>query len=153
MIKTTGVRVALATLGATAATVAMLAAPASAATNGAAAAGSGKSAVTVTGRVAATSTSVTIPGVAYASVTGVTPQTIQGSCGGKPNWVHLYTVYNGTLCFGYTGSWSWLPNMPTYRICWGNNYGRSAYTTANGIRYYNWIAIDGWSGNGTCSLT
>jgi hypothetical protein len=145
MITMAGGRRALATLGMTAAIVAALAAsPASAATNGSAAA--------VTGKAATASTSVTVGGVTITAKSDslVTPQIVESSCGGKPNWVHLYTVYNGHLCFGYTGSISFLPNMPAYSICWGNNYGRSAYTVSNGIRYYNWIAIDGWSGNGTC---
>jgi hypothetical protein len=143
-----GIVRALAAFGATTVTVAMLAgpaAPASAATGG--------STVTVTGEtVTTTFTLHSGHKVIATSTNGVTPQIIEGSCGGKPNWVHLYTVYDGDLCFGYTGSWSWLPYEEAYGICWGNNYGRQQYTVSAGIRFYHWIAIDGWSGSGTCSL-
>ena len=93
------------------------------------------------------------PGCGYRT-NGVVPQIEEASCGGRPHWVHLYTL-SGDYSFGYTGTYRIAYNN-SYDICFGNNYGSYTYSDngngdGDGYSWVRSITINGWSGNATCS--
>lgn len=144
------VRAGLATFAATAAVVATLAAPASAATD------SPTGTATATGKTM--TTTLTLPSghqIIATSTNGVAPQIVRSSCGGKPNWVHLYTTYDGDICFGYTGTYRFNPAEEADDICFGNNSGGVGLdpNPYDGVHLFvKSITITGWSGNDTCYI-
>jgi hypothetical protein len=56
------------------------------------------------------------------SAVPVSPDILQRSCSGRPNWVHLYLSNGSSLCYGYTGV-IYHEYWQATGMCAGNNYG------------------------------
>jgi hypothetical protein len=94
------------------------------------------------------------------------PDVVERSCSGNPNWVHLYLSNGSTDCFGYTGVIS-NEYWQSTELCSGNNYGY-VYWQVAGYNYssefsegdyINWgspgayvyeIELEGYSGSDSC---
>jgi hypothetical protein len=100
------------------------------------------------------------------SAVPVSPDILERSCSGRPNWVHLYLSNGSTLCFGYTGV-IYHEYWQATAMCAGNNYGYVDWavggydyvTRFSQGDYIGWgspgayvyeIEILGWSGSDHC---
>jgi hypothetical protein len=99
------------------------------------------------------------------------PAGVSASCAGRPNWVHLYLVWD-LACVGFTGSTTPINASVISGWCGGNNYGSifglSKYNAFRAYRFHQgttiahfysltsgalWVPtvyISGWAGNETC---
>jgi hypothetical protein len=101
--------------------------------------------------------------VSEGRISTISPDISEQSCSGRGTWVHFY-VAGGARCFGGTGTI--ITNFQSDEICAGNNSGSFKYTYAgqrNTQSFFpgfywafphsftiNSVTITGWSGNYQC---
>lgn len=86
---------------------------------------------------------------------------------GRATWVHIEFLSQGTLCYGFTGTWYFSGGYIPIHFCSGNNSGTFKYSDINGNEHsFNFgpganisflhtddavsLTITGYSGNDTC---